>query len=134
MHVAESAVPACVLQERNAAAKGKLAAKVSKQPMFCFESAVKLFFFSSFVYADYNAVRTACHAAAACHAMLRCIPYFATVASEMGSSHLSTSAQLSAPRPCYLQRYVHSNCYWGHLVQAQAAWCCSCLLDASQLP
>lgn len=44
-------------QERNAAVKGKLAAKVSKQPMFCFESAIKLFYFSSFVYNDYNAVR-----------------------------------------------------------------------------
>lgn len=46
----------CV-QERNAAAKGKLAAMISQQPMFCFETAVKLFFFSSFVYSDYNGVR-----------------------------------------------------------------------------
>lgn len=51
-------VCACVCaQERNAAAKGKLAAMISQQPMFCFETAVKLFFFSSFVYSGYNGVR-----------------------------------------------------------------------------
>lgn len=51
--------PVCHInqQERNGAAKGRLAAKIIKQPMFCFETAIKLFFFSSFVYTDYNAVR-----------------------------------------------------------------------------
>ncbi len=45
------------MQARNAAAKpGRVANKVAKQPMFCFETAIKMFFFSSFVYTDYNAV------------------------------------------------------------------------------
>jgi hypothetical protein len=45
------------MQARNAAAKpGRMAQKVAKQPMFCFETAVKMFFLSTFVYNDYNAV------------------------------------------------------------------------------
>lgn len=50
----EGALEDCINQ-RNAAA-GPLAAKLASHPMFCFETAVKLFFFSSFVYTDYNGV------------------------------------------------------------------------------
>jgi hypothetical protein len=47
----------CCLQARNAAAKpGRMAQKLEKQPMFCFETAIKMFFFSTFIYNDYNAV------------------------------------------------------------------------------
>lgn len=51
-------VPVAMQDRNSAACKGKVAAMIAKQPMFCFETAVKLFFFSSFVYADYNGVRT----------------------------------------------------------------------------
>jgi hypothetical protein len=39
-------------QARNAAAKGRL----DREPMFCFETAVKLFFWSCLVYEDYEGV------------------------------------------------------------------------------
>lgn len=45
------------LQERSAAATGRAASQVTKQPMFCFETAIKMFFFSSFVYTHYDGVR-----------------------------------------------------------------------------
>jgi hypothetical protein len=44
------------LQERNAAAKGRWASRVAREPMFCLETAIKMFFFSSFVYTNYNGV------------------------------------------------------------------------------
>jgi hypothetical protein len=48
-HAPTAAVTAAA-QARNAAAHGRL----DREPMFCFESAIKLFFWSCLVYEDYK--------------------------------------------------------------------------------
>jgi hypothetical protein len=97
--------------------------------MFCFESAVKLFFFSSFVYADYNAVRIA-------HGILDAGSRAAGPAVLPAFYLLLEPCWRLSSATCilFVTGALHSRCFWGRGVGPAALPAFRCHLGLDLYP